>query len=197
MSKSTPIEQLPKQNVQMQMNDPGIQEPHTQPMPPNPNSNLNLNLNPPPGPNSFQHQGGNQMFQEPPGNSQAGYNERQFVQPPVNMGNIMGNIHHQEYQNQQQHQQQQQQQPQYPVVQENFPEPGKSEASIMDLLMEHKKTLVVIFALLLSAQLETTQGLFRKVTRMLKVPDDMVFNVSKVLVALVGVVIFFFVYRNL
>jgi len=68
---------------------------------------------------------------------------------------------------------------------------------IFKLLMSQSKMLSVIFILLLCVQLETTQGLFRKVTRMIKVPDGMVFTTSKVLSAFIGVMVFFIVHRNL
>jgi hypothetical protein len=68
---------------------------------------------------------------------------------------------------------------------------------IFKLLMSQSKMLSVIFILLLCVQLETTQGLFRKVTRMIKVPDGMVFTTSKVLSAFIGVIVFFIVHRNL
>jgi hypothetical protein len=75
--------------------------------------------------------------------------------------------------------------------------PDVNNLGLFQLLISQSKMLFVIFVLLLCIQLETSQGLFRKVTRMIKVPDSIVFTVSKVLAALVGVVVFFFVYRNL
>ena len=41
------------------------------------------------------------------------------------------------------------------------------------------------------------QTIIRTFVRMTKVPDNMIFTVSKVLTSIIGVVLFFIVYRNL
>jgi hypothetical protein len=167
-----------------------------------------------------QMQGGNQMHQDmgmdqerQKMDSQDNYMSRQFV-PQSRMGNQTGPSPPQgAYDNEQfqghgqgQGQGQFQEQP-MPVLMPRGSEtpqkmhsggvPDASEMGIFQLLMSQSKMLSILFALLLCVQLETTQGLFRKVIRMVKVPEGMVFTASKVFAALVGVIIFFFVYRNL
>jgi hypothetical protein len=194
MSKATPIEHLPNApgsgNVQMQMSPDQMHG--SQAMPPQPQQ---LDQYPVP-----KMPDGHQMYQQMSmdqeghrANVQDNYMSRQFVQPPVNMGGQLpedrgppGSYP--------------EQMPapmRGPMVKTNDGMAAPNEVGIFQLLMMQSKTLSLVFALLVCVQLETTQGLFRKLTRMIKVPESMVFTASKVFAALVGVIVFFFVLRNL
>jgi len=196
-AKATPLEHLPQAansgNVQMQMTPEQVSG---SPMPPQPHMGQQ------------PMQGGNQMHQDmgmdqerQRMDSQDNYMSRQFV-PQSRMGNQMGPPQG-AYENQQFPSPGQGQYPDHPMPVSMPRGPPKmhvdeaSEMGMVQLLMSQSKMLSILFALLLCIQLETTQGLFRKLTRMIKVPDSMIFTASKVFAALVGVIVFFFVFRNL
>jgi len=189
-SKATPIDHLPNSssqgNVQMQMQMAPEQQARASmpPLPQHPIPSM------PDGHQMYQQMSMDQEGQRE--NVQNNYVNRQFVQPPANMGGCPPDSHGQPGPYSNQPQMPMRGQP--PTVHEDV---DTSEVGIFQLLMMQSKTLAIVFALLVAIQLETSQGLFRKVTRMMKVPDTMVFTVSKVLLALIGVVIFFFVCRNL
>lgn len=198
-SKATPLEHLPQAansgNVQMQMQMAPDQT-SGNPMPPQPHMGQ-----------TQQMQAGNQMHQEmgmdqerQRMDSQDNYMSRQFV-PQTRMGNQpgppQGTYDGQQFPDQYQDQQMPVSIPRGSSKMRGGKVIDASEMGIVQLLMSQSKMLSILFALLLCIQLETTQGLFRKLTRMVKVPDSMVFTASKVLAALVCVVVFFFVFRNL
>lgn len=194
MSKATPIEQLPNtnnnENVQMNMHE---EQSGGNVMPPQPHMGQQIQ----PSENQMNSDMGIDNESQRM-DSQANFMDRQFVSqsrmghPPTQSG--YGNHLQREGDNQQ-----------MPTsIPQNFyndTSVGNSQDSgifgIFKLLMSQSKMLSVIFILLLCVQLETTQGLFRKVTRMIKVPDGMVFTTSKVLSAFIGVLVFFIVHRNL
>ena len=198
MSKATPIEQLPNStnasgtgNVQMQMSSEQIQG--SQSVPPQPQQHMNQYPNP-------QMHDGHPMYQQMnldqerhPTNVQNNFMNRQFVHPPITMDGRLpddpepsGAYHEQMTST-----------IRGPTVKSNDYAIMPKENGIFKLLQMESKTLLLVFSLLVCIQLETTQGLFRKLTRMMKVPDSMVFTSSKVFAAMVGVLVFFFVRRNL
>jgi len=71
------------------------------------------------------------------------------------------------------------------------------ERNLWHQLMAHSKVLLLVVVLLFVSQLQIVQNLFRTFSRTVKVPDTMVFTVSKLLVSLVGTVVFFVVLRNM
>lgn len=204
MSKETLLRELPNaSNIQMNMSHeqvPGQQ------MPPQPNM-VQMAGNQIPQPNMGQMTGnqmaGNQMYQDnkldqegQTINDNDNFMKRQFVSQPQ-LGPPHGNYNNQ-----------------YQDLSGNFnnQKPGQPNrydnsdllmdtdfvnTSILNLLMSQSKKLAIIFCLLFAVQLETTQSVLRKVTRMVKVPDSMVFMASKILSSLVGVIAFFFVTRSL
>lgn len=190
-SKATPIDHLPNSssqgNVQMQMQAVPEQQ-SVENMPPQP---YHPNQTMPDGNQMYQ-----QMSMDQEGhreNTQNNYMSRQFVQPPGNMGRPPPEMYPPQgpCPGQMPHQMQR------PPTKIHDDDVDPSDIGIFQLLMMQSKTLAVVFALLVIIQLETSQGIFRNLTRMVKVPDTMVFTVSKVFSSLIGVIIFFFVYRNL
>jgi hypothetical protein len=194
MSKATPIEQLPNtnnnENVQMNMHE---EQSGGNVMPPQPHMGQQMQ----PSENQMNSDMGIDHESQRM-DSQANFMDRQFVSqsrmgpPPTQSG--YGNHLQREGDNQQMPR----------SISQNFSNDTSVDNSqdssifgIFKLLMSQSKMLSVIFILLLCVQLETTQGLFRKVTRMIKVPDGMVFTTSKVLSAFIGVIVFFIVHRNL
>ena len=194
MSKATPITQLPNtrnhENVQMNMHE---EQSSGNVMQPQPHMGQQIQPN------------GNQMHSDMGMDhesqimdSQANFMDRQFV-PQSRMGppppqSAYGN----QFQGEGDNQQMPMSMPKNVsknMYAGNAPDAGNF--GLFQLLMSQSKMLSVIFVLLLCVQLETSHGLFIKVTRMVKVPDGIVFTVSKVLAAFVCVVVFFFVYRNL
>jgi len=190
-SKATPIDHLPNPsiqgNVQMQMT---------------PEQTTGINMPPQPQHHNPQMPDGHQMYQQmnmdqegERENVQNNYVNRQFVQPPINTyrppdSDIYG--HPEQYPEQMPTSSRHE--PPQKYVEDNI---VPSDVGILQLLMIQNKTLAIVFALLVAVQLETSQSLFRKLARLMKVPDTMIFNVSKVFLSLVGVIIFFFVCRNL
>ncbi len=195
MSKATPIAQLPntsnQDNVQMNIYE---ENSGGNLIPPNPHMGQQIQ------PESNQMHHDMRMDNESQRmDSQTNYMDRQFV-PQSRMGPPPPQS---AYGNQFQREEVSNQQMQIPIsknVSQNMYSSNLQDTNnlgLVQLLMSQSKILSVIFILLLCVQLETSQCLFRKVTRMIKVPDSIVFTASKVLAALVGVVVFFFVYRNL
>ena len=206
MSKATPIEHLPQAsnsgNVQMNMA---------------PEQNPGNAMPPQPHMGQQQMQNGNQMHQDMGQDqelqrmdAQDNYLNRQFV--PQSRGNIPPtNYDDQQYMGPPQGSYEPQMPPSVPRRASKFTDdvavPRRASKftddvdiaslGILQSFMSQSKMLSILFALLLCVQLETTQGLFRKVTRMIKVPDSMVFTASKAIASLVGVIAFFFIYRNM
>jgi hypothetical protein len=74
----------------------------------------------------------------------------------------------------------------------------KSQAtSVFELFRANSKMLAILFALFMAIQMDIVQSIIRTAVRMTKVPDNMIFTVSKVFTSIIGVVLFFVVYRNL
>ena len=191
MSKATPIAQLPNTSNQdtVQMN---IREEHSDGNLILPNPHMGQYIQP----ESNQMHNDMRMDNESQRmDSQANYMDRQFV-PQSRMGIPPSQN---SYDNHFQREGGANQQILKTVSQNMYPSNAQdsSKLGLFQLLMSQSKILSLIFILLLCVQLETSQGLFRKVTRMANVPDGIIFTASKVLAALVGVVVFFFVYRNL
>ena len=185
MSKSTPLEQLPKMsndNVQVNLN--GVQNnPMQQPLTWQP---------------SMDGSGGQALpdseFQRM--DMQDNYMKRQFVpqtnmQVPMNNEYVAPQMNNQNYINQPQPQNQVQVQQVQPVKNTEKPD------NLYALVKENSKMLAVLFALFMAVQTDIVQFFVRSVVRMTKVPDNMLFTVSKVLTSVVGVVLFFITYRNL
>ena len=73
----------------------------------------------------------------------------------------------------------------------------ENSSGIFQELINDSKQLSFIFILLLFVQLESTQGLFRRIARLFNVGDSLLFTISKILGAFVGVIVFFFLTKNL
>jgi|SaaInlStandDraft_1057018.scaffolds.fasta_scaffold23374_4 hypothetical protein len=187
MSKETPINQLPNVEMRKQLIDeqPVPQQQMPPPMgqqmpPPQMGQQMPLQMGqqmPPPM--------GQQMPQPVQSRQDSNFMQRQFV--PQQQGNVPYNN------------QQAQMLPEQVPVQNNqqlVVEPPKS-SGILQELMDDSKPLAFVFVLLLFVQLETTQGLFRRIARLFNVGDSLLFTVSKIIAALVGVVVFFFLTKNL
>lgn len=94
-----------------------------------------------------------------------------------------------------------------PQVNDNFarqlPQPPQraggmiKEQSLWQQLMAQSKILLLVVALIFVSQLQTVQNIVRTFARMVKVPDTMVFTVSKLLISLIGAIVFFFALRNI
>jgi len=174
MDKATPINQLP--NVEMSM-EPEMNSqqmpPVNQPMPQNmPSMNHQMppmaqNMPPPMAPNM------------PPN-----------MPPPMATNNL--NMRVDPYR-ENPYQPPPQQQPR----QEEKKEKVVEEFGMVQDFMNDIKPLSMIFAILLFIQLDSTQGLFTRITRLFNIGDSMVFTVSKVIAAFAGVLVFFFLSRNL
>lgn len=182
MSKATPIENLPtpSSNVQMQINpqQPQMQQ-SIQPQPPIEQQNINssqLRMD-------RENENEGQRI-----NTQNHFVNRQFV-PQSGMAQNNSNYTEQNYNQYPNYQQ--------PIHTNNDNGLVNNKETIFQLVMSKSKILLLIFALILTSQLETTQGIFRKITRTLNVPDNMVFMVSKLLISIVGIIVFFFVQRNI
>jgi hypothetical protein len=196
MSKATPLEQLPQGsntgNVQMDIPQmSGSMQP--QPQMSNKLNDMGNNLN-----DTGNHL--NDMdseYQRMDGYEN--YTKRQFVpqsgmtQPPPsndyyeNPQNLQSN--YQGYQNQKQIN--------VPHIKNESNVIIKSQPSVWDLFKENSKMLAILFALFMIIQMDIVQTIIRTFVRMTKVPDNMIFTVSKVLTSIIGVVLFFIVYRNL
>ena len=72
----------------------------------------------------------------------------------------------------------------------------QKEKKLFDLLRENSKMLAILFAFFMLIQMDLVQTMVRTFIRMTKVPDNMLFTVSKVFTSLLAVVLFFIVYRN-
>ena len=205
MSKSTPLEQLPQGansgNVQMNITSEQMSGISMQPQPPQPQM----------GNQMHEMQLGNQMSQDMSidneyqrMDAQDNFMKRQFVsgamppnmaQPPPSDGyyeSPSSNYRQGGYQNQKQMN--------VPHFRKNdsIEETIKSPVtSVYELFKSNSKMLVILFALFIIVQMEMVQSIIRTVVRMTKVPDNMIFTVSKVFTSFVGVVLFFIVYRNL
>jgi len=190
MSKSTPLEHLPNvpgdpgsDNVQMQMlqNQP---------------SNSNLMPPRPPADQQF-NQDMRTDYEDQRMDDQSHYMQRQFI-PQSGMGQPQNNMYeNNNYQNPNNNTHIQNKNENNVVSKNKTYDDDIKNIGIFQLLMAQSKTLSIVFALLLCVQLETTQGLIRKLVRMLNVPENMLFIISKVIIALLGVIVFFFVLRNL
>lgn len=189
MSKSTPLEQLPKMsndNVQVNLNggqnNPMQQPPTWQP--------------------SIDGSGGQALpdseFQRM--DMQDNYMKRQFI-PQTNMNVPMNNDYVEPPMNQNQHYNQ----PQLQAQPQPQPQPQKVQLvkntetsnNVYTLVKENSKMLAVLFALFMAVQTDIVQFFVRSIVRMTKVPENMLFTVSKVLTSVVGVILFFISYRNL
>ena len=178
--KATPINELPQQQQQ------GIQPQYQEP---------------PQAPN----------FQEPivpqnRGQQQPEYNERQFVpvqqqnppqqysqQPPQPFPQQPSQPFPQQYP-QQPSQQPSQQSQQSDTV--NKTSTSNRKGMIQDLV-NNWKILLICAIVLFVAQQEPLQELVRKLFRVIKVPENILFYVSKLVISLIFVLIFFFTNRNL
>ena len=132
-------------------------------------------------------------FQEPVvpqngGQVQPEYNERQFV--PVQQS-------HSQDQPPGQFQGQPPGQPQDKknVLHQKNPVSGK-KGMVQDIL-SNWKILLICFIVLFVSQQEPLQELVRKLFRVIKVPENILFYVTKLVISLVFVLIFFFTNRNL
>ena len=173
MQKSTPLEQLP-QGSNMQMNqDIGQMRPDMNPMNPDMNQ-MNPDMNP--DMNQMHNDvNSNMEYQK---DMQDHFIKRQFVpqsgmKPPTN-----------DY---------------YEPVQEVYQAMStnpKTEKSIFQIIKENSKMLAILFALLMMVQMEMVQTIIRTTIRMTKIPENMIFIVGKVLTSILGVFLFFIIYRN-
>lgn len=94
-------------------------------------------------------------------------------------------------------QQNYQYQPQYndnPVLNNEIDDKTRT---IFQLMLSQSKMLSIIFLLLFMVQLNATQGLVSKLTKLLNIPDNMASVSGKLIASLVGVILFFFVFKNL
>lgn len=73
----------------------------------------------------------------------------------------------------------------------------EKSSGIFQELINDSKQLSFVFILLLFVQLESSQGLFRRISRLFNVGDSLLFTISKILGAFVGVIVFFFLTKNL
>jgi hypothetical protein len=185
MQKSTPLEQLP-QGSNMQMNQdiermlPDI-NPNMNQINPDMNSNMNPNIN---QINSDMNPNMNQMHNDVNSNMeyqkdmQDHFIKRQFV-PQSGMQPQTNDYY----------------EPAQKVYQTMSTNP-KIEKSIFQIIKENSKILAILFALLMIVQMEMVQTIIRTTIRMTKIPDNMIFIVSKVLASILGVFLFFIIYRN-
>lgn len=200
MSKSTPLEQLPQGantgNVQMNMNSDQMSGLSMPPQPQLGNQIQEMSTQ------MAQDMGMDNEYQRM--DVQDNFMKRQFVpqsgmsQPPPSDGyyeSPQSNNRQGGYQTQNQNQKQMNIQ----QVRKNDSESNiKSPiTSIFELFRANSKMLAILFALFMAIQMDIVQSIIRTVVRMTKVPDNMIFTVSKVFTSVVGVVLFFIVYRNL
>ena len=187
MSKSTPLEQLPQMgnnvNVKMSMIPEQQQNGMLQPRPQMDNSmSHDMNMG-----NEYQRM-----------DNQDNYMKRQFV-PQTNIPQPLLND---DYNNQNKYQQSEYQ-PQNKInieqlkKNENNISVKSNSENIIQFFKNNSKILGIIFVLFTIIQIDTVQSMIRMLVRMTKVPDTMVFTVSKVFTSIIGVILFFICYRNL
>ena len=190
MSKETPINQLPNVEMRKQLIDeqpvPQQQMPPPQMGQQMPPSQMGQQMPPSQmGQQMPPSQMGQQMPPPVQSHQDSNFMQRQFV--PQQQGNVPYNN------------QQVQMLPEQVPVQNNqqlVVEPPKSNG-ILQELMDDSKPLPFVFVLLLFVQLETTQGLFRRIARLFNVGDSLLFTVSKIIAGFSWGCCFLFLTKNL